>query len=42
MGAYLSEPVTQKISEDDSHGRLVFGVSGMQGWRMTMEVYWLC
>jgi len=37
MGAYLSEPVTQKISEDDSHGRLVFGVSGMQGWRMSME-----
>lgn len=27
----------QKISSDDSYGTLQYGVSGMQGWRMSME-----
>ena len=38
MGAYLSTPNTEKISHDESHDQLDFGVSGMQGWRMSMEV----
>ena len=38
MGAYLSEPVTEKISRDESYDHVTWGVSGMQGWRMSMEV----
>lgn len=37
MGAYLSEPLTEKISQDESHDHIAWGVSGMQGWRMSME-----
>lgn len=37
MGAYLSAPNTEKISLDESQGQYQFGVSGMQGWRMSME-----
>ena len=38
MGAYLSEPVTEKVSHDESYDHVAWGVSGMQGWRMSMEV----
>ena len=38
MGAYLSEPVTAKASEDGTGNGLNYGVSGMQGWRISMEV----
>lgn len=37
MGAYLSEPVTDKISEDETTDRLKFGASSMQGWRVSQE-----
>lgn len=37
MGAYLSAPNTEKISSDESHDHLEWGVSGMQGWRISME-----
>ncbi|CEM29612.1 unnamed protein product [Vitrella brassicaformis CCMP3155] len=40
MGAYLSQPRTDKDSEDGgdlSSGVSRFGVSSMQGWRQTME-----
>jgi protein phosphatase 1G len=37
MGAYLSEPNTQKESQDDSSGLLSYGASSMQGWRMDQE-----
>ena len=38
MGAYLSTPVREKISEDKSTDKLVCGVSSMQGWRVSQEV----
>ena len=38
MGAYASQPVTTKESCDEVHDHLEFGVSGMQGWRINMEV----
>ncbi|XP_002737792.1 protein phosphatase 1G-like [Saccoglossus kowalevskii] len=37
MGAYLSQPITEKISEDKTTGKLSYGASSMQGWRMSME-----
>eukprot|EP00277_Geminigera_cryophila_P029539 CAMPEP_0179486590 /NCGR_PEP_ID=MMETSP0799-20121207/62834_1 /TAXON_ID=46947 /ORGANISM="Geminigera cryophila, Strain CCMP2564" /LENGTH=106 /DNA_ID=CAMNT_0021301381 /DNA_START=147 /DNA_END=464 /DNA_ORIENTATION=+ len=38
MGAYLSQPNTDKHSEDgEGPGGLQYGVSEMQGWRMHME-----
>jgi len=38
MGAYLSQPNTEKHSEDgDGPGSIRYGVSEMQGWRMHME-----
>eukprot|EP00802_Teleaulax_amphioxeia_P016680 Tamp_16804.p1 GENE.Tamp_16804~~Tamp_16804.p1 ORF type:complete len:408 (-),score=90.36 Tamp_16804:212-1372(-) len=38
MGAYLSQPNTEKHSEDgEGPGSLRYGVSEMQGWRMHME-----
>ncbi|XP_060527784.1 probable protein phosphatase CG10417 [Cylas formicarius] len=37
MGSYLSEPVTEKVSSDDSNNILVCGASSMQGWRITQE-----
>lgn len=38
MGAYLSEPITEKLSSDERSGRLIYGASSMQGWRMSQEV----
>ncbi|KAG0433719.1 hypothetical protein HPB47_019665 [Ixodes persulcatus] len=37
MGAYLSEPITEKCSTDESGPRVSYGASSMQGWRMTQE-----
>ncbi|CAH3173251.1 unnamed protein product [Porites lobata] len=37
MGAYLAKPKTEKISDGSENGRLRYGVSCMQGWRVTME-----
>ena len=37
MGQTLSEPVTIKVSDSGEDGRLYFGVSSMQGWRISME-----
>ncbi|KAL9100108.1 MAG: hypothetical protein Q9163_004483 [Psora crenata] len=37
MGQTLSEPVVEKISDDGQDDRVAFGVSAMQGWRITME-----
>jgi protein phosphatase PTC2/3 len=37
MGQTLSEPVTTKVSDSGSDDRLYYGVSGMQGWRVSME-----
>ncbi|XP_013195944.1 probable protein phosphatase CG10417 isoform X2 [Amyelois transitella] len=37
MGAYLSEPVTEKVSSDESNDRLECGASSMQGWRVNQE-----
>ncbi|KAK2711805.1 probable protein phosphatase CG10417 [Artemia franciscana] len=39
MGAYLAEPVTQKISDDETSAkkRIVCGSSSMQGWRTSQE-----
>ncbi|KAG6608311.1 putative protein phosphatase 2C 60, partial [Cucurbita argyrosperma subsp. sororia] len=37
MGIYLSNPKTEKASEDGENSRLRFGLSSMQGWRATME-----
>lgn len=38
MGAYLSEPVTEKISSDEANDKLECGSSSMQGWRVNQEV----
>ncbi|CAG9831927.1 unnamed protein product [Diabrotica balteata] len=37
MGSYLSEPVTNKVSTDESNDKLSCGSSSMQGWRITQE-----
>ncbi|XP_012272774.1 probable protein phosphatase CG10417 [Orussus abietinus] len=37
MGAYLSEPVTEKVSSDGSGENVAFGASSMQGWRVNQE-----
>ena len=38
MGAYLSEPVLDKHSSDESSQCLSYGASSMQGWRVSQEV----
>lgn len=38
MGAYLSEPITEKKSTDEENERVRYGVSSMQGWRISQEV----
>ncbi|PWW71941.1 protein phosphatase 2C [Tuber magnatum] len=37
MGQTLSEPVVEKMSESGEDNRLAYGISSMQGWRVTME-----
>ncbi|KAI9876719.1 MAG: Protein phosphatase 2C 2 [Pleopsidium flavum] len=37
MGQTLSEPVVEKTSDKGQDDRVMFGVSAMQGWRITME-----
>jgi protein phosphatase 2C family protein 2/3 len=37
MGQTLSEPVVDKTSANGGDERLIFGVSSMQGWRISME-----
>ncbi|CAL3967622.1 unnamed protein product [Diplocarpon coronariae] len=37
MGQTLSEPVVEKASENGGDDRLIYGVSSMQGWRISME-----
>ena len=38
MGAYRSVPLVDKASNDGEGNGVVYGVSEMQGWRVTMEV----
>ncbi|EEB08333.1 protein phosphatase 2C Ptc2 [Schizosaccharomyces japonicus yFS275] len=37
MGQTLSEPVTEKHSDAGGDARLIYGLSNMQGWRISME-----
>lgn len=37
MGQTLSEPVVEKLSESGEDERLIYGLSSMQGWRISME-----
>lgn len=37
MGQTLSEPVVEKVSAHGEDDRLLYGVSAMQGWRISME-----
>ncbi|KAL4514292.1 hypothetical protein Ndes2526B_g04035 [Nannochloris sp. 'desiccata'] len=37
MGQYLSAPVTEKESAEGINERLAYGLSAMQGWRVSME-----
>ncbi|KAH8171333.1 protein phosphatase 2C domain-containing protein [Sarocladium implicatum] len=37
MGQTLSEPVVDKTSDKGEDARLAYGVSAMQGWRISME-----
>ncbi|XP_015607488.1 probable protein phosphatase CG10417 [Cephus cinctus] len=37
MGAYLSEPITEKVSSDEVGKNVAFGASSMQGWRVNQE-----
>lgn len=38
MGAYLSEPVTNTVTEEGDSQKLEYGASSMQGWRVSQEV----
>jgi len=43
MGAYLSSPALEKKSQDfEDIENYQCGVSGMQGWRISMEVMSFC
>eukprot|EP00331_Platyophrya_macrostoma_P024731 CAMPEP_0176439384 /NCGR_PEP_ID=MMETSP0127-20121128/19909_1 /TAXON_ID=938130 /ORGANISM="Platyophrya macrostoma, Strain WH" /LENGTH=300 /DNA_ID=CAMNT_0017823639 /DNA_START=53 /DNA_END=955 /DNA_ORIENTATION=+ len=37
MGIYLPTPNREKVSEDDKNGKMRYGASSMQGWRVNME-----
>ena len=37
MGAYLSAPVVDKVSEDGVSDKFVYGAASMQGWRKHQE-----
>lgn len=37
MGAYLSQPNITKGSSDGGNSNLSYGLSAMQGWRVSME-----
>jgi protein phosphatase 1G len=37
MGAYLSSPICDKNTIEDSNNHLAFAASSMQGWRMSQE-----
>ena len=37
MGAFLDKPKTEKYNESKVGGGLRYGLSSMQGWRITME-----
>ncbi|KAI8373089.1 phosphatase 2C-like domain-containing protein [Radiomyces spectabilis] len=37
MGQTLSEPIVEKTSHKEKNKELMYGVSCMQGWRLTME-----
>lgn len=37
MGQILSQPVTEKHTENDGDKHLAYGLSSMQGWRINME-----
>ncbi|KIW05420.1 uncharacterized protein PV09_03930 [Verruconis gallopava] len=37
MGQTLSEPVVEKHSDEGQDDRVLYGVSSMQGWRISME-----
>ncbi|XP_059149424.1 probable protein phosphatase CG10417 isoform X2 [Physella acuta] len=37
MGVYLSSPITDKHSVDETCNGFVYGASSMQGWRVTQE-----
>ncbi|KAA8916908.1 hypothetical protein TRICI_001027 [Trichomonascus ciferrii] len=37
MGQVLSQPIVEKASSQGEDERLVYGLSSMQGWRLSME-----
>ncbi|MCJ1299267.1 Protein phosphatase 2C 2 [Hypocenomyce scalaris] len=37
MGQTLSEPIVEKTSDEGQDDRVIYGVSAMQGWRISME-----
>ena len=37
MGAYLSAPVVDKVTEDGLSDKFVYGAASMQGWRKHQE-----
>ncbi|XP_033224539.1 probable protein phosphatase CG10417 [Belonocnema kinseyi] len=37
MGAYLSKPITEKVSSDQVGKNVAYGASSMQGWRISQE-----
>ncbi|XP_043253841.1 probable protein phosphatase CG10417 [Colletes gigas] len=37
MGAYLTKPITKKVSSDEVGKNVAFGASSMQGWRFRQE-----
>lgn len=38
MGAYLSQPNTEKSTGNGGNKNMTYGFAAMQGWRVSMEV----
>lgn len=38
MGAYLSQPNTDKSTANGGNHKMSYGLAAMQGWRVSMEV----
>ena len=42
MGAFLDKPKTEKYNESKTGAGLRYGLSSMQGWRLSMEDAHIC
>lgn len=42
MGQTLSEPITDKETTKGGDAHLIYGMSCMQGWRLSMFLLFIC